>query len=188
MFESDLLDVFSRTHPLVVPLLFLPASLCCLWEGVVARGVGAGAAALLFLAGAAVWSLAEYWLHRTFFHWTPPGPLGRRLHYLVHGVHHTWPRDKYRLVMPPAVSVTLFFVFFAIFRVVLGPRAVFPFHAGFAIGYMSYDLIHYAIHHHNPRWKYALDLKKHHMLHHFKSPDARFGVSSRLWDRVFGTL
>ncbi len=186
MFESDLIDFFSRTHPGVVPALFVPATLGLLFHGV-QIGVGAVASVALFAAGATVWSLTEYWLHRTFFHWVPSGVWGERLHFLVHGVHHKWPRDKYRLVMPPAVSVTLFCVFFALFYAAVGPTWVWPFHAGFTFGYMSYDLTHYYVHHFNPKSKYGILLKKHHMLHHFKDPTSRYGVSNMVWDRVFGT-
>ncbi len=64
---------------------------------------------------------------------------------------------------------------------------MWPFHAGFVLGYMTYDLTHYYIHHFNPKTKLGLRLKKHHMLHHFKDPDSRFGVSNTVWDAVFGT-
>jgi sterol desaturase/sphingolipid hydroxylase (fatty acid hydroxylase superfamily) len=89
--------------------------------------------------------------------------------------------------MPPAVSITLFFVFFGIFYLLVGWHYVWPFHAGFVVGYMSYDVTHYYVHHYNPKTRYGLALKKHHMLHHFKTPELRFGVSSMIWDYVFGT-
>jgi sterol desaturase/sphingolipid hydroxylase (fatty acid hydroxylase superfamily) len=188
MFESDFVDFFSRTHPAVVPILFVPASSWLLWYSVARAGVGTLATAGLFAGGFLTWTLAEYWLHRTFFHWLPGGVWGERMHFLVHGVHHTWPRDKYRLVMPPAVSISLFWMFLGIFSVVVGRPYMWGFHAGFVAGYMAYDLTHYYIHHFSPRSEYGRTLKKHHMLHHFKDHGARFGVSSRMWDHVFGTL
>jgi sterol desaturase/sphingolipid hydroxylase (fatty acid hydroxylase superfamily) len=187
MFASDLVDFFSRTHPAVVPILFAPAALALFWYGVARAGVGFFAAAGLCFAGYVVWTLTEYWLHRLFFHWQPGGAWGDRMHFLVHGVHHKWPKDKYRLVMPPAVSISLFFVFLAIFYTALGAPLVWPFHAGFVVGYMSYDMTHYYIHHYNPRSEYGLRLKKNHMLHHFKDHGSRFGVSNMVWDKVFGT-
>jgi sterol desaturase/sphingolipid hydroxylase (fatty acid hydroxylase superfamily) len=188
MFESDFVDFFSRTHPIVVPLLFVPASAICFRYGLTHTVVGFPGMLVLFASGWLFWTLVEYWLHRTFFHWVPDGKWGERMHFLVHGVHHTWPKDKYRLVMPPMVSVFLFWLFLGLFLVALGKTYAWGFHAGFAIGYMTYDLTHYYIHHNNPKWKSGLALKKHHMLHHFKTPDSKFGVSTRLWDRVFGTL
>lgn len=187
MFESDIVDLFSRTHPAVVPILFVPAVGALLWWST-ALGVGFGITALLAVLGFAFWTLSEYWLHRTFFHWIPKGRWGDKMHFLVHGVHHTWPRDKYRLVMPPAVSLSLFFLFLGTFLVLFGTTYAWAFHAGFVAGYMFYDMTHYYLHHFNPKSKYFLTLKKHHMLHHFKEPESRFGVSFRFWDRVFGTL
>lgn len=188
MFESDIVDFFSRTHPAMVPILFAPAITGLLWYSVARAGVSAMTSVALFGIGALAWTFAEYWLHRTFFHWLPGGRWGDRMHFLVHGVHHNWPRDKYRLVMPPAVSVSLFFLFLGLWLLTLGVPYAWAFHAGFVSGYVAYDLTHYFVHHYNPKSKYFLQLKKHHMLHHFKDSDARFGVSSRLWDRVFGTL
>jgi sterol desaturase/sphingolipid hydroxylase (fatty acid hydroxylase superfamily) len=187
MFESDLVDFFSRTHPAVVPILFVPTTSGLLWYSVARMGVGPMTTAGLFVAGALWWSFMEYWLHRTFFHWIPEGRWGERMHFLVHGVHHDWPRDKYRLVMPPAVSITLFFIFLAMNLGALGLTYGWAFHAGVTFGYMGYDMVHYYVHHYNPKSKYFLNLKKHHMLHHFKDPEKRYGVSSKLWDFVFRT-
>jgi sterol desaturase/sphingolipid hydroxylase (fatty acid hydroxylase superfamily) len=187
MFDSDVLDFFSRTHPVVVPVVFGPAVVGLLAYGMLGARVVPLSCALLFVLGGFSWTLAEYWLHRMFFHWVPRAAWGERLHFLVHGVHHLWPSDKYRLVMPPAVSVTLFFVFLGVFYLVWGGRLVFPFHAGFVAGYMAYDLTHYYVHHCRPRSKYGRELKKHHMLHHHKDSSRRFGVSNLLWDAVFRT-
>jgi sterol desaturase/sphingolipid hydroxylase (fatty acid hydroxylase superfamily) len=187
MFESDFLDLFSRTHPAIVPILFVPGSLALFALSIGYAHVSWAATIGLFALGFLFWTLAEYWLHRTFFHWEPGGKWGERLHFLVHGVHHKWPRDKYRLVMPPAVSISLYVVFLGIFYVTIGSTYVWGFHAGFVAGYMFYDLTHFYIHHFTPRTEYGRRLKKHHMLHHFKDSTSRFCVSNMLWDRVFGT-
>jgi len=188
MFENDFVDLFSRTHAMIVPVLFVPASAALLWYSVARAGVGVFATAALFAGGFVSWTLAEYWLHRTFFHWVPKGRWGERMHFLVHGVHHTGPRDKYRLVMPPAVSISLFWIFLGFFLLAIGKPYAWGFHAGFTAGYMFYDLTHYYIHHFSPKTEYGRTLKKHHMLHHFKDGESRFGVSSRFWDKVFDTL
>jgi sterol desaturase/sphingolipid hydroxylase (fatty acid hydroxylase superfamily) len=172
---------------MVVPILFVPTVLALLFHSVARVGVGVAPSLALAVSGFVAWTLAEYWLHRLFFHWQPGGKWGERMHFLVHGVHHKWPRDKYRLVMPPAVSISLFFAFLGLFYVLMGPRWMWSFHAGFVAGYMVYDLTHYYIHHFSPKTEYGRNLKKHHMLHHFKSHSSRFGVSSMVWDRVFGT-
>jgi sterol desaturase/sphingolipid hydroxylase (fatty acid hydroxylase superfamily) len=187
MFESDFVDFFSRTHPAVVPALFVPAILGLLSYSVLGARLTVASSLGLALAGFVFWTLAEYWLHRLFFHWRPGGKWGERMHFLVHGVHHEWPKDKYRLVMPPAVSITLFFTFLAIFYAAFGSTVAWAFHAGFVTGYMTYDLTHYYIHHFSPKTDYGRQLKKHHMLHHFKDHSKRFGVSNMIWDGVFGS-
>jgi sterol desaturase/sphingolipid hydroxylase (fatty acid hydroxylase superfamily) len=187
MFQNDLVDVFSRTHPVIVPILFVPgAAVLFAYSGLRAQ-VGWLETSVLAVAGFVAWTFAEYWLHRLFFHWSAPGKWGERLHFLVHGVHHTWPRDKYRLVMPPAVSISLYFIFLGIFLLTIGPKYTWGFHSGFVVGYMFYDLTHYYLHHYNPRSDYGRRLKKNHMLHHFKDHTRRFCVSNLVWDRLFGT-
>jgi sterol desaturase/sphingolipid hydroxylase (fatty acid hydroxylase superfamily) len=121
MFKSDLLDFFSRTHFSIVAILYVPASFLLIAYSIYANYVELLPALGLALAGIVAWTFTEYWLHRTFFHWKPNTWWGPKLHFLVHGVHHDWPRDKYRLVMPPAVSISLFFVFLTIWFLVFGP-------------------------------------------------------------------
>jgi sterol desaturase/sphingolipid hydroxylase (fatty acid hydroxylase superfamily) len=188
MFDSKLVDAFSRTHWSAVPILYVPAILCLLWFAVSRSGNSLGLAASMALLGAFAWTLAEYVLHRTVFHWQPPGAFGERFHFILHGVHHKWPRDQYRLVMPPAASMLLFWLFLLLWRGLI-PGVAYAFHAGFVAGYIFYDLSHYYMHHGHPSTEWFKKLRKHHMVHH--SPklanEKKFGVSSTLWDHVFGT-
>jgi sterol desaturase/sphingolipid hydroxylase (fatty acid hydroxylase superfamily) len=186
MFQWRIIDVFSRTHYLAVPALYVPAVTMLAAYSVTQAHVAAGATALLAAAGALSWTLVEYLTHRLVFHWEARSAWGQRLHFLVHGVHHQWPNDRYRLVMPPAVSIGLFAACLWFFCEILG-RYAWGFHAGFTLGYMYYDLTHYYLHHGKPRNPYLRRLRKHHMLHHFKGSGSRFGVSSKLWDYVFLT-
>ena len=188
MFESDWLDIFSRTPWWTVPLIWVPASAAMfgwsIWSG--APVFGAIVAALV---GWLVWTFTEYSLHRTVFHWTPKASWGARFHFLVHGVHHQWVRDRFRLVMPPAVSLLLGALFAGCFRMLLGPVWGWATFSGFLFGYMAYDVTHYATHHLKLKNKWFLALKKHHLLHHHspRHKDRKFGVSTTLWDHVFGT-
>ena len=106
---------------------------------------------------------------------------------MFHGVHHDYPNDSMRLVMPPSVSLPLAALFYLLFRLIMGPVNVAPFFAGFLLGYLFYDITHYALHHFAIKKKFWLDLKQHHMKHHYKSPDEGFGVSQSWWDTVFRT-
>lgn len=188
IFKSDLLDAFSRTHWVVVPLLFAPTIALLMWYSVFRMDVGFFTSVLLAGVGWFVWTFVEYGLHRTVFHWVPKASWGKRMHFLMHGVHHDMPRDKYRLVMPPLVSITLFFLFLGLWLVLFGKYA-WAFHGGFVFGYMVYDIIHYHVHHGRTRFRWLRRLKKHHYSHHFAPgyDERRFGVSTRFWDRLFGT-
>ena len=116
------------------------------------------------LLGWLIWTFTEYSLHRTLFHWKPDTAWGPRMHFLLHGVHHQWVRDRFRLVMPPAVSLLLGVLFGMCFRLTLGPVWGWAMFSGFLWGYMVYDVTHYATHHLKFRHPWFLSLKKHHML------------------------
>lgn len=192
MFESDFLDFFTRIPWWVVPLLFVPITTASFGWGLTRGGLAVlpslGVAAIFFV----FWTLSEYWLHRTFFHWKPDTWWGPKLHFFVHGVHHDWPHDKYRLVMPPAVSLGLgtlvFGLFYGLFSLAGAAALTFPAFAGYVFGYMVYDITHYATHHAKMRSAWGKALRAHHMKHHFQDTDKKFGVSFIIWDRVFGTL
>jgi sterol desaturase/sphingolipid hydroxylase (fatty acid hydroxylase superfamily) len=197
MFESEFLDLFSRIPAAVVPALFIPISFALIGYGVTIENVVWYLAIPQFLAGWFVWSLMEYWLHRTFFHWIPDTSWGARMHFLVHGVHHDWPNDKYRLVMPPVVSLGLAVLFFsatwlvgALLAPILTPTWIWTFFGGLVFGYMVYDCTHYYIHHFRPRTAYMKRLRAHHMAHHHnpRYADMKFGVSMTVWDYVFRTI
>ena len=187
MFESDFIDFFSRIPWWVVPTIYVPIISGLFGWGVVGAGVGAGLALALAAAGLFLWTLVEYLLHRHVFHWVPNTSWGARMHFLIHGVHHDWVDDKYRLVMPPAASLGLAAVFFSLWYLVLGPAWVFPFFAGHVLGYLWYDMCHYGVHHF--RWRSATlkKVKAHHMNHHHNKEGRKFGVSTTLWDHVFRT-
>lgn len=187
MFENRFIDRFSRIHFSSVPILYVPAFIWAFWKSLGAGMSVVGSVGLVF-AGVVAWTLTEYWLHRLLFHYRFEGKFGQRVHFIIHGVHHSWPRDRFRLVMPPAVSISLFFLFLALFTSTMGPWA-YGFLAGYTLGYMSYDLLHYSVHHLHVEWRWLKKLRKHHLMHH--SPKwgdiCKFGVSTTLWDHVFGT-
>ncbi len=105
----------------------------------------------------------------------------------MHGVHHDYPWDTSRLVMPPAVSITLGVLFFFPFRAALGPVAFYPAFAGLVFGYVLYDTVHWYVHARAPRGRVAKWLRREHLVHHFKASGSRFGVSCPWWDHVFRT-
>jgi dihydroceramide fatty acyl 2-hydroxylase len=185
LFESRFLDRFTRVHPAVPALLYGPVI-------AVLVVVGSGRLGLLallawILAGYVLWTLTEYWLHRVVFHFEPDHPVGRRLHFLLHGVHHEHPNDPKRLVMPPSASIPLALLFLGLFRLVFGADVWTAVAAGFLAGYVAYDSIHFWVHHYRPRSAWGKRLRELHMRHHFQDDTKAYGVSAPWWDHVFGT-
>jgi sterol desaturase/sphingolipid hydroxylase (fatty acid hydroxylase superfamily) len=187
MFENELLEKFSRIHPVTPFVVYVPVLSFFAWR-TYGRGVPLTSAAGLVFAGLVVWTLTEYLLHRSIFHWQPQTSWGARFHFLAHGVHHDYPNDTDRLVMPLLTSVPLAVIFYTLFYVTVGIRNAEALYVGFAIGYLWYDGGHYAMHHFKPKTALGKWLKHHHMRHHYMDHDGGFGVSSPLWDIIFRTM
>jgi len=187
LFKSEFLNFFSRVHPAMPAVIFGPVVVAMEWIGA-SRGAAAWELVLLSLAGIGIWTLTEYWLHRLVFHWEPDNAFGRRMHFIIHGIHHDHPNDKLRLVMPPSVAIPLAALFFVAFRLLFGSPAAFPVFGGFIFGYLIYDYMHYYVHHFVPKSALGKRLREQHMRHHFQDHRYGYGVSSPLWDVVFGTL
>ena len=185
MFRSSLMDRVTRVHVAVVPAIYIPVIL-----GFAISALGDVTPAQLLgyvIVGYLLWTLTEYWLHRIVFHFEPQDGVGRRLHWMIHGVHHDHPNDPMRLVMPPTASIPLGLVFVAFFHWLLpfGPACALL--AGFFAGYLAYDMTHYYVHHRRPRGPIGRKLRELHMRHHFQDHERGYGVSAPWWDRVFGT-
>ncbi len=194
LFKSDFLEFFSHISPITVIVIWVPVAVYFLVSAILNPAVSGFPLYIVFsyLGGLFFWTLAEYLLHRFLFHFPPKTPKMERITFLFHGIHHAQPQIKTRLVMPPAVSIPLALVFFGLFSLVFGlifrvPQWVSPIFSGFITGYLVYDLTHYATHHIPLRSGAAKYIKRYHMMHHYKTPDKRFGVSSPLWDIVFKT-
>jgi sterol desaturase/sphingolipid hydroxylase (fatty acid hydroxylase superfamily) len=193
IFKSNFLEFFTHIHPVTVLILYVPVTIYFLWRGVVER---ADASLLPVYAGYAIglltWSFTEYVLHRFLFHYEPESPRLKWVWYLIHGVHHEQPGCKTRLVMPPVLSIPLAFLFYGLFYAVIAlaigaPAWVPQVFAGFLTGYLIYDMVHYATHNLTMNWGILKFLKRYHLLHHYKTPDDRFGISSPFWDLIFRT-
>jgi sterol desaturase/sphingolipid hydroxylase (fatty acid hydroxylase superfamily) len=194
LFKSNFLEFFSHIHPAVIVIIWLPVAVFFLVREALNRPANSSPLYIVlgFLLGLFLWTLAEYLLHRFVFHFRARSPAQERIIFLFHGVHHAQPQCKTRLVMPPVVSIPMAAIFYGlvtlIVSLILGqPHLVGPLTSGLLVGYLAYDLTHYATHHFPMRGKVMKYLKRYHMMHHYKTPDQRFGVSSPLWDIVFKT-
>ena len=207
IFKSDVMEFFSHVHWTVPHMLYLPLISVML---VVAGGsLPLLEVAVYAVGGTALWTAVEYFAHRFVFHagpriegevreivlGLPPGEpalqhmktLRQRHYFIAHGVHHDFPNDTKRLVLPPSVSIPLAVVFFFLFKWTLGAAVGPAVFGGFVAGYLVYDTIHYAVHHFSLHHPVLLFLKKHHYRHHYNDATKDFGVSSIVWDLVMGT-
>lgn len=136
------------------------------------------------LVGALLWSPAEYLLHRFAMH-------SRRRLGPIESEHRQHHRE------PEATSLALrallhLMVFAAVGGLGLLLSAAIPREAalglamGFAAGFSSYEILHWRSHHRDPKWAYTVWLRAHHLDHH-RHARRSYGVTSGLWDRVFGT-
>ena len=133
-----------------------------------------------------MWTITEYLLHRFIFHYQPTSKLGLRIHFIFHGVHHDYPKDAKRLVMPPSAGIPLAILFYFLFSLFFKNTGyLYTFFSGFLAGYLCYDMVHYAIHHYNFKSSIMKRVKQHHMLHHYSDATKGYGVSSSLWDIIF---
>lgn len=184
---GNFLEPISLTPWWVVPLVWLPPNMYLFYIGFVNQSKLT--ALSLWVFGLCVWTFVEYCLHRFLFHldaYLPDHPAALTLHFLLHGIHHYLPMDRYRLVLPPTLFVVLAYPFYRLIFM------IFPFYmacsgfAGGTLGYIMYDVIHYLLHH-TKLPKYLQDLKTYHLEHHYKNYEMGFGVTSRFWDVIFNT-
>lgn len=192
IFKNQYLEYLTKTHPLVIWGLYIPIIAFMLYYSNAGKGLSALQTTLTFFAGMFSWSLFEYLIHRFVFHYMAESERAMRIVYIIHGNHHEYPRDKERLFMPPVPSLilasTIFSVMYAFGWMIGFAGLVFAFFPGFILGYLIYGTMHYAIHAWNPPFKWMKPLWRNHHLHHYKNVEQGFGVSSTLWDHVFGTM
>lgn len=182
-FANPLLDRLVHVHPVVSVLLFAPVVALCTYAA--RNQAGGWALAGWAAAGYAAWTLSEYWGHRLVLHYEPEQGLGARLHWLLHGVHHAYPQDVRRSILSPLLSVPM--VGGAVYLGCgVGPLPL-TFGAGYALGYLAYDLFHLYLHQASPRNRLLRRLRRLHMRHHFRDDTRGFGISAPYWDTVFGT-
>lgn len=186
LFKSDFCEFFSHVHWSVPLIIYLPPIFFFTWKVFFASSLKVTTSLLLVLAGLCFWTFTEYTMHRFLFHFKPKKYL-KRFYYTIHEIHHDYPGDSTRLVMPPILSIPLAILFYFIFSYFLPHQLWQPFYIGFGTGYLCYDMIHYSTHHVNMKGSWGKFLKKYHLQHHFQESDKGYGVSSPVWDLVFKT-
>lgn len=184
---GNFLEPLSLTPWWVVPSVWIPADMYFLYLGL--TNINPLIALFLFSLGLFVWTLIEYGMHRFIFHldyYLPDNSVAFTVHFLLHGVHHYLPMDRYRLVMPPTLFLALAYPFYKLVFSIFPYYWACPAFAGGFLGYILYDMTHYFLHHAKLP-SYMQKLKKYHLEHHYKNYELGFGVTSWYWDKVFGT-
>ena len=187
LFRNPVLEKLSRTHIAIPLTIFLSFSTFLLYWSITTTSLTAWQTTGMFFIGVIFFTWVEYNVHRYVFHMATYTKVRQKMQYLIHGVHHEFPKDKDRLAMPPLVSVTIATVLLLLCRVTLGDLA-FSFLPGFIVGYSYYLSVHYIVHVYQPPKNFFKVLWINHGRHHYKNGDVIFGVSSPLWDYIYGTL
>ncbi|KAK4270832.1 hypothetical protein QN277_019601 [Acacia crassicarpa] len=186
-FKSDFMEFLTRTVWWAVPTIWLPV--VCYSISVSARkGLAPSHVVLLVVLGLFIWTLTEYTLHRFLFHVKTSSYWANTLHYLIHGCHHKHPMDSLRLVFPPAATAILLVPFWNLIKLSSTPSTAPALLGGLLLGYVMYDCTHYYLHHGQPKSNAPKNLKKYHLNHHYRIQNKGFGITSPLWDTIFGTL
>lgn len=184
LLSSPLIDRTTKTNAYSYYVVYSTLIIFWLYLSISAQTWPAIIAGLLL--GWLFWSLIEYLMHRFLFHWQPRNAVEKILVFILHDVHHTYPRDVSRSITPLFISLPLAILFYMLFKLLFGKYVVtiFP---GFLLGYLIYTVIHDSTHHFPMRFSLGKQLKRHHMHHHYFDNTKNFGVSTPLWDHVFGT-
>ena len=185
LFKNPFLEYFSHIHPITPVIVYVPVIITTAYLGFKEISPYYGIPA--FLSGILLWTITEYTIHRWAFHTHPTSEMGKKMHFLVHGIHHDYPRDRTRLVMPLLVSVPLASLFYFLFIWIFGSYHFILF-SGFVLGYVSYDSIHYSTHHLPMKGKVGNFLRVYHLRHHYEDENTAYGVSNPLWDYIFRTV
>jgi sterol desaturase/sphingolipid hydroxylase (fatty acid hydroxylase superfamily) len=188
VFQNTFVERFlARSHWVLPGVWFFPIAAFCIYQGAAVRQLSALSLVGGFLGGLLAWTLLEYTLHRWVFHLSlGTGAFRRNILFMAHGYHHEFPDDPGRLVAPPLMSWPIAAVLAALYLTVLGPFAEVAF-AGTLVGYIAYDWVHYYTHHARPTSRLGQYIRRYHILHHHRDHDAKYGISSPLWDVIIGT-
>lgn len=151
-----------------------------LWWLSTVRTANAELVASAAVWGAGLWTFLEYAIHRFVFHRIRP-------YNFQHQIHHAHPADF--IGVSPLVTIALFVLLGFAMPAILGASAGVGFYAGVLTAYLAYIVMHDAYHHRRldkSRWGFVRRLEHNHHWHHARNR-VNFGVTSPVWDFVFGT-
>ena len=188
-FDSDFCEALTKTYWWTPAAVWFPVSALMIYFS----NVGILEKASLFGKGLIFFTFLEYVFHRFVFHCEDSLPDNRyflMLHFFTHAVHHYFPFDPLRLAMPPVMFLILAIPVWCLLHTFMATDPLLPFFAGIVVGFTLYDMIHFYLHHGAEKsfLPHIRRMRTYHAIHHYKEPDRGYGVTSKFWDRVFGTL
>ena len=172
------------------PFYFYTAVAACLGAAAASgEGPSGGGVTLLLVAGLLSWGAVEYGLHRFVFHHDARSERGRRFVHAAHLSHHENPQATDRLFSGLGTSAPIAAGYWLLGWAAAGSwRAASYLFIGLVAGYFCYEWLHFEAHHGRPRLRPFRYLRRYHLLHHHRTPGLRFGVTSPIFDLLFGTF
>lgn len=173
----------------LIPLVFYTVVVLCLHILTRGEAISPVASFALFASGVLSWGLLEYALHRFAFHYDARSEFGRKFVYAAHLSHHENPRRSDGVFSSLVISAPVATVYLLLAWLATGSwRAAAYLFTGLVVGYFYYEWLHFRSHHQRARLRLFRYLQKYHLLHHHQTPERRFGVTSPLFDILFGTF
>jgi len=171
------------------PFYFYTAVALCLLFFAAGEGYSTEHIALLLMCGLLSWGFIEYGLHRFIFHYHARSRLGRKVLYAAHVSHHENPKAVNGLFASLFLSTPIAVAYWILAWTITGSSASSSYlFVGMSTGYLLYEWLHFQCHHRKSHMRLLRYLRRYHLLHHYKTPDLRFGVTSPLFDLIFGTF
>lgn len=186
IFKNPLLNFLGKTHIAIPLIIFFGAGISLSTYAIISYNLSLFSIITYFISGLLFFTLFEYLMHRFLYHLPSVYEEGNAV-YALHGIHHKFPKDKKLLVMPPVVSILISSLILGINYLIFGNHG-FSFTGGFLFGYAAYLSVHYIVHAFKPPKNMFKELWVNHSIHHYQDDEKAFGVSSPLWDYVFGTM
>lgn len=186
-FKSRWLNKFANTNPIYAVGIFSVLSITIFAISFAIPAPSILVKIALFFAGILAFTLVEYAFHRFVFHSDSDFKSEENSQDKIHSVQNIQANVDHILAMPIPIAFFVLAVFFGLFYLVMGTFS-FHFFPGFILGYAVYIFIHLLVHTRKPPKNIFAYIWKHHHLHHYQFDDKAFGVSSHLWDFVFGTM
>jgi len=133
-----------------------------------------------FIVGVIFFTFLEYAVHAWLFHENHP----LRVFIEGHAHHHQNPFSYD--AMPFFMSAVIATIFAYLLHFIMPTADALAIVGGMALGYFNYGIMHHIMHRREFSSKYWRYMQEFHFVHH-KKPKLNHGITTDIWDRIFGT-